>query len=91
MKILPRAARQSAFRSLSGLARDELPGACLQLGACCLGDPMFRPCALVGLFSKLRSNFNSMIPPHWIEIVHVFRFERRAQIGPNKRSVNDET
>ncbi len=52
---------------------------------------MFRPSALVGLFSKLRSNFNSMIPPHWIEIVYVFRFELRAKIGPNKRTVNDET
>ena len=91
MKFRPRAARQSAFRPLSGLARVDLQGACLQLGACSLGNPTFCPSALVGLFSKLRSNFYSMIPPHWIEIVHAFRFERRAQMGPNKRSVNDET
>ena len=40
---------------------------------------------------NFRSNFNSMIQPHWIEIVYVLRFKLRAQMGPNKRKVNDET
>ncbi len=42
------------------------------------------------LVLKLRSKFNSMIPPHWIEFVYVLRFKLRAKIGSNKRRVNDE-
>jgi len=67
---------------------------CNATGAACNfapGNPVFCLFALVGLFSKFRSNFNSMIPPHWIEFVYVFRFHIRATIGSSKRKANDET